>query len=60
MYTLRFFFSKNNRKHLAIAVKYMEGSKNRISFIKDVEITDGKFDTIYLALSNKITKCGAI
>ena len=54
------FCSNNNRKHLAIAVKYVEGGKNRISFIKDVEITDGKADTIYSALSNKIEKCGRV
>ena len=32
----------------------------KISFIKDIEITDGKTDTIYSALSNKIAKCGAV
>ena len=30
----------------------MEDGENRIYFIKDVEITDGKTDTIYSALSN--------
>ena len=36
----------------------MEGDKDRISFIKDVEIKDGKADTTYSALSNKTAKCG--
>ena len=35
----------------------MEDGKNRISFIKDVEIIDQKADTIYSALSNEIEKC---
>ena len=56
MHTL-IFYSKNNRKHLAVAVKYIKNCENRISFIKDVEITDGKADAIYSALSNKIEKC---
>ena len=34
------FYSKNNRKHLAIAVKYVKGGVNGISFIEDVEIKD--------------------
>ena len=32
----------------------MEHGESRISFIKDVEITDKKAGTKYLALSNKI------
>ena len=32
MYTL-IFYSKNNRKHFAIGVKYMKDGKNRLSFI---------------------------
>ena len=36
------FYSKNNRKHLAITVKYMKDGENRISFINNIEITDGK------------------
>ena len=31
-----------------------------MSFIKNVEIMDGKADTIYSALSNKCEKCGEI
>ena len=46
------FYNKNNRKQLAIAVKYMKDGENRISFIKDVEITYGRADTINSALSN--------
>ena len=38
----------------------MEGGKNRILFVIDAEITDGKADTMYSALSNKIAKCGAV
>ena len=53
-------YSKSNKKHLAIAIKYMEDDKNRVSFIKDVEITDGKHDTICSTLSNKIAKCGEV
>ena len=32
----------------------MKKSENRIPFIKDIEITDEKSDTIYSALSNEI------
>ena len=38
----------------------MKDGWNRISFIKDVEMTDGKDDTIYLSLSNETEKCGGI
>ena len=38
----------------------MEDGKNRIFFIKDIEITDGKADTIYSALRNEIEKRGGI
>ena len=38
----------------------MKTSKNRISFIKDAEITDGKTDTIYSVPCNKIEKCGEV
>ena len=34
----------------------MKNNKNRLSFIKDVEITEGKSDTIYSVLNNKIEK----
>ena len=59
MYIL-IFYCKNNREYLAIAVKCMEDGKNRISFIKDVEITDGKADTLYSFFSNEILKCGGV
>ena len=59
MYT-SIFYSKNNRKYLVIAIKYMEGGKNRISIIKNVEIADGKTDAIHSALSNEIEKCGRV
>ena len=36
------FYSRNIRKHLAIAVKCMKDGENRISFIEDVEITEWK------------------
>ena len=48
------FHSKNNRKHFAIAVKYMKNSEHRIAFSKDIEITDEKADTIYSDESNEI------
>ena len=50
MYPLIFY-----RKHLA-RKKWicMEDDENKISFIKEVEIKDGKVDTIYSALSNEI------
>ena len=51
------FYSKNKRKHLDIAVKYIEDGENTISFIKDVEITNGKADIIYSALRNENEKC---
>ena len=38
----------------------MEDGENRISFIKDVETTDGKADAIYSTISNKIAKCGGV
>ena len=38
----------------------MQGCKIWISFIKDVEITDGKADIICSALSNKIAKSYAV
>ena len=38
----------------------MEDGENRISFIIDVEITSGKADAIFSALSNKIEKCSAV
>ena len=46
--------------HLAIVVNYMKDGENRISFIKDVEATGKKADTIYSALSNEIEKCGEV
>ena len=36
----------------------MKDGENRISLIKDVEITNGKAYTIYSALNNKTEKCG--
>ena len=53
-------YSLNNRKNLAIAVKYKKDGENRISLIKDVEITDGKADTMYSELSNEIEKCSGV
>ena len=38
----------------------MKDNENRISFIKDVEITDGKSDAMYSALYNEIEKCDGI
>ena len=38
----------------------MKDCVNRMSLIKDVEITDGKAGTIYSALSNEIEKCGRV
>ena len=49
--SISIFYNKNNRKHLEIAVKCMEDGKNRLSFIKDVEIKDRKSGIIYSALS---------
>ena len=43
-------------KHLAIAEKCMKDGQ---SFIKDVEITNGKAHTIYSVISNEIEECGA-
>ena len=54
------FYTKNYRKHLAIAVKDMDDAENRISFIKDVAITDRKTDIIHAALSNEIEKGGGV
>ena len=33
---------------------------NTESFVKNIEITDGKTDTIYSALSNEIERCGGV
>ena len=50
--------SKNKRKHLARKKwNYMEDGEDRVSLIEDVEITNGKADTIYSALSNETEKC---
>ena len=38
----------------------MKDGENTISFIKDVEVTDGKSDTIYSALSNEIETSGRV
>ena len=38
----------------------MEDGENRFSFIKNVEITDGKADTMHSALSSEIEKCGGV
>ena len=38
----------------------MEKSKNRMSFTKDVEIIDGKADTMHSTLSNETEKCGGV
>ena len=38
------------------AVKYIKDGENRISFIKDIEITDGKVYMIYSTLSNEMEK----
>ena len=38
----------------------MEDDENRIYFIKDVEIADGKTDITHAALSNEIEKCGGV
>ena len=38
----------------------MEDFKNKISFIKEVEITDGKTDITYSALSSKVAKYGEV
>ena len=38
----------------------MEDSENKVSFFKDVEVTDGQADTMYAALSNEIEKCGGV
>ena len=38
----------------------MEDGENRISFIKDVEITGKKVNTIYSTLSNEIEKYGGV
>ena len=35
----------------------MKDCENRIYFIEDFEITDGKVDTIYSTLSTEIERC---
>ena len=48
IYTL-IFYSKNNRKHLARKKwNYVKDGENRISFIKDIQIPDGKADKQYI------------
>ena len=41
------FYSNKNRKYLFIIIKSIKDGKNRISFIKYVEIAGGKAD-IYI------------
>ena len=53
------FYSKNNKKFSHCSKIYGNG-ENRMSFIKDVEIRDGKADTIHSALSNEIEKCSGV
>ena len=50
------FYNRNNRKHLITTVKLKKG----IFFIKDIEITHGKINTIYSVLCNNIEKRSAI
>lgn len=38
----------NNRKPMAVGVKYLKDSKNKISFIHDSELDDGKAETIII------------
>ena len=38
----------------------MKNSENTISFIKDIEITDEKSDTIYSSLNNEIENDGGV
>ena len=38
----------------------MDDSESSIPFIKDVEITNRKTDTIFSALSNEIEKCDGV
>ena len=38
----------------------MKDPKSRIYFIKDVEITSGKIDTLYSALNNETEKYGVV
>ena len=39
---------------------YIEDGENKISLIIDVDITGGKANTMYSALSNEIEKCSRV
>lgn len=48
----------NNRKHMAVVVKYLKDEETKISFVKDCHIPDGKADTIFKELAPIVEKCG--
>lgn len=39
-----------NRKHMAVAVKYMKNGNPKVSFVKDCHLRDGRSETIYSEL----------
>lgn len=48
----------SNRKHMAVAVKYLKNGSPKVSFIKDIHLSDGKSDTIFSELVPAIEECG--
>lgn len=50
----------NNRKHMAVAISYLEDNKQKTSFLKDTMIQDGKAETIFSELCEVVDTCGGI
>lgn len=48
----------NNRKHLAVAVKYMKEGASKICFVDDKQIGDGKAETIFSQITPIVEECG--
>lgn len=47
-----------NRKHMAVAVKYLKDGNPKISFVKDCHLNDGKSETIFSELVSVIDEYG--
>lgn len=47
-----------NRKHMAIAIKYLKDGSPKVSFVKDCHLSDGKSETIFAELLPVIEEYG--
>ncbi|KAG8180559.1 hypothetical protein JTE90_018179 [Oedothorax gibbosus] len=50
----------NNRKHMAVAVKYINKGAPKMAFVQDKQLPDGKAETIYRELIPIIDTCGSV